>query len=80
MHEQVDDQGICRERVEREHRELPRREAKDAEQEYDEAGEQCDLPTVVHVIDDIHEDRDRRHDLEAREAGIREAKVEPPNE
>ena len=76
MHQQVDDDSVCRQRVERDHRELADVEAKDAEKKHDETAEQYNVTTIVHMIDGVHHDGNHGQNLEAQKAGIREAKVE----
>ena len=77
MHQQIEDEGVCRQRVERDHGEFARVEAEDAELEHDETAEQCNVAAIVHAIDDVHQNGNRGQDLEAGQAGILEAKVEP---
>ena len=76
MHQQVDDERVCRQRVERDHSELAGVEAKDAEQKHDETAEQYNVSTIVHLVDDVHHDGNRGQNLKAGKAGIVEAKVE----
>src|SRR6185436_17428013 len=76
MHQQIDDQGVCRQRVERHNGEFTGVQAEDAELKHDETAEQRNVAAIVHVIDDVHQNCNSDEDLEARKAGILEAKVE----